>query len=69
VLKADGVRLVTRRQQWPGDPSFAPGFEELSRRKAVVFIHPAAPAYYDSNFTLKLQPAASSSCLTPRGPS
>ena len=59
VLKADGVCLVTSYgNRWPGDPAFAPIFDELNRRRAVVFIHPAAPAYYNSDFTLKLQPAA-----------
>ena len=42
VLKADGIGLVTNYQDaWLGDPKFEPIFEELNRRKAVVYVHPA----------------------------
>ncbi len=57
-LQADGICLVTSyRDKWPGDPSFLPVFEELNRRKAVVFFHPVAPAY-SSSLSVGIQPGA-----------
>ena len=41
VLKADGVGLQTNYgDKWPGDASFRPIFEDLNRRKALVYFHP-----------------------------
>jgi predicted TIM-barrel fold metal-dependent hydrolase len=42
VLKADGIGLATNYdQKWLGHLDYQPIFEELNRRKSVVFVHPA----------------------------
>lgn len=46
VLKADGVTLFTRygdANYYLGHPMFTPIWEELDKRRAVVFIHPTHP--------------------------
>lgn len=44
TLHADGVVLLTNaRGTYLGDGSLDPVFEELNRRKAVLFMHPTSP--------------------------
>jgi predicted TIM-barrel fold metal-dependent hydrolase len=48
VLKADGVGLQTNYGNvWPGNPQFNPVWEELNRRKALVYFHPLVASCCD----------------------
>ena len=41
TLKLHGIGILTSYgNRWIGDPAFTPVFEELNRRKAVVYTHP-----------------------------
>ncbi|HEY3918025.1 MAG TPA: amidohydrolase family protein [Stellaceae bacterium] len=44
ALQADGINLITNiGDKWLGDPYYDPIFDELNRRKAVIYTHPLAP--------------------------
>jgi 6-methylsalicylate decarboxylase len=45
VLKVDGIGLITSvNDKYPGEERYAPVFDELNRRKAIVYFHPHCPA-------------------------
>lgn len=44
VLKADGIHMWTSYGDfWLGHPKLTPLYEELNRRKAIIYVHPAVP--------------------------
>jgi predicted TIM-barrel fold metal-dependent hydrolase len=58
-LGAVGVGLMSNYGRiWPGDPSFAPVFDELNRRHAIVYVHPILPAACEA-----MQPGIGESAL------
>lgn len=70
VLRLDGIGLMTNYGDvWPGNPKFAPVFDELNRRKAIVYFHPTAPVcctHLLPNITTALIefPTDSTRCIT-----
>ena len=44
TLRADGISIPTSwGDRWPGETAFAPVWDELNRRKAIIVFHPMAP--------------------------
>lgn len=49
IIGADGVVLESNVNGiYLGHPDFAPVFDELNRRRAVVFLHPTSPACFEA---------------------
>ena len=60
VLKADGFGIATEYgAAWLGDPKFELIFQELNRRRAVVYVHPAeAPCCTPATLSYEQPPLA-----------
>ncbi|HLI20579.1 MAG TPA: amidohydrolase family protein [Stellaceae bacterium] len=59
VLKADGVHMITSYEdQWLGNKHFAPVFDELNCRKAIVYTHPHVPMCCIKTLTEAIVPDA-----------
>jgi 6-methylsalicylate decarboxylase len=44
TLKVDGITLMTNiGDRWVGDPHYFPVFEEINRRRGIIYTHPVAP--------------------------
>jgi predicted TIM-barrel fold metal-dependent hydrolase len=45
TLKVDAIAIHSNDNQgrWPGEPHFEPIWQELNRRRAIVYMHPQAP--------------------------
>ena len=58
TLNVDAIGIYSNDNQgrWPGDPYFEPIWQELNRRRAIVYMHPLAPPCCSN---LKYGPAAS----------
>ena len=58
TLKADGFGISTSYgDMWLGDPELRPIFEEMNRRKAVVYVHPNdAPCCIPNTLTYEKPP-------------